>query len=105
MKKGSLKEGTASAVNATAVTGVANATRAIPNSMTNAEVNAGLQEVVSNGLKPVKIGSTEVASPAKLRKGAADERDTVKEIPASGGSAGRVSNIGQTATVTPKRIA
>lgn len=104
MKKGSLKDGVAGSAPATqGVTGVANATKAAPNTATTTQENAGLQEVVSKGLKPIRIGATEVAQPMKLRKGAADERDSNTDITTAGGSKGRVA-IGETAVATPRRL-
>jgi hypothetical protein len=93
------------AANKTEVVGLANTSTAAPTNVTNSDINAALVgHDVQSGLEKVTIGVTAVSAPAPNRNriGSAAERRN-SEIAASGGSAGALSDIGDTATAMPKR--
>lgn len=93
------------APNKTEVVGLANTSTAGPAMITNSDVNAEVVgHNVQSNLQKVTIGVTAEAAPApdRNRIGSATERRN-SEIPASGGSAGALSDIGNTGTKAPKR--
>lgn len=87
------------------IVGLQNTSATVPAKLTNADVNKNVGENVQKGVERMTVNMSTSALPAseRLRIGAAAERVANTEIPAAGGGKGAVSDIGETATVAPKK--